>query len=54
MRRWESQKTFFKELDGLLKVVYTSSLGAIMGGRYKILDSSLVFLKKRMDVVLIQ
>jgi hypothetical protein len=47
----------FEELDGLLKVVDTSSLGTIMSGRDKILDRSFdrsfVFLKERMDVVLV-
>lgn len=43
----------FEELSGLLKVVDASSLGAIMSGRDEILDCSFVFLKERMDLVLV-
>jgi hypothetical protein len=44
---------FFDELDGLLEVIDASSLGTVMSGRDEIFDSSFVFLKKRMDVILV-
>ena len=43
----------FEELNGLFKVVDASSLGTIMSGGDEILDRSFVFLKERMDVVLV-
>ena len=44
----------FRKFNYLFNVCNASSLDAIVGGRYEIIDRNLVFAEERMDVLLIE
>jgi hypothetical protein len=51
--RRKAKDMFFEQLDGLLEIVDASSLGTIVGRRYKVFYGGFVLLEEGMDMILV-